>query len=44
MAHDDGAGFLNFDFGSGSPGSGCGSGVEFFSARWTRTVNFRSGT
>ena len=40
MAHDDGAGFFNFDFGSGSPSSGCGSGMDYFSARRTRTVNF----
>jgi PA14 domain len=43
MARDDGASFLNFNFGSGAPGSGCGLGVDYFSARWTRTVNFAEG-
>src|SRR6266511_3335551 len=40
MVRDDGAGFLNFDFGSGSPSSACGVNADNFSARWTRTVNF----
>src|SRR6266498_1111642 len=40
MVRDDGNGFLNFDFGSGSPGSACGVNADNFSARWTRTVNF----
>jgi hypothetical protein len=40
---NDGNSFLNFDFGSGGPGSGCGLGVDYFSARWTRTINFRPG-
>ena len=44
MMRADGAGFLNFDFGSGGPGSSCGLGVDYFSARWTRTVNFGPGT
>jgi hypothetical protein len=43
MVRNDGAGFINFDFGSGGPGSGCGLGVDYFSARWTRTVNLVSG-
>ena len=41
---DDGTGFLNFNWGGGSPCSACGLGVNNFSARWTRTVNFASGT
>jgi len=44
MVRDDGSGSLNFDWGAGSPGSSCGIGVDNFSARWTRTVSFGSGT
>jgi hypothetical protein len=40
MARDDGAGSLNFNFGDGGPDAACGLGVDFFSARWARTVNF----
>jgi hypothetical protein len=40
----DGTGFLNLNFGSGSPSSACGIGADNFSARWTRTVNFAAGT
>src|SRR5262245_17091388 len=43
MVRDEGAGFLNFDFGLGSPGAACGLGVDNFSARWTRTINFMGG-
>jgi PA14 domain len=44
MVRDDGANFLSFDFGLGSPSAACGMGVDNFSARWTRTVNFAAGT
>jgi hypothetical protein len=44
MVRDDGADFLNLNFGGGSPGSACGLGADNFSARWTRTVNFAAGT
>ncbi|HKX26726.1 MAG TPA: PA14 domain-containing protein [Blastocatellia bacterium] len=44
MVRDDGNGFLNFDFGGGSPSASCGVEVDNFSARWTRTVNFAAGT
>jgi len=44
MVRDDGNSFLNFDFGVGGPSSACGLGVDNFSMRWTRTVNFESGT
>jgi PA14 domain len=44
MVRDDGDGFLNFNWGNGSPGSVCGQVVDNFSARWTRTVNFAAGT
>jgi hypothetical protein len=44
MVRDDGANFLNFNFGDGGPGGNCGLGVDNFSARWTRTVDFGSGT
>jgi PA14 domain len=40
---NDGGGFLSADFGGG-PGSGCGLGVDYFSARWTRTINFAAST
>jgi hypothetical protein len=43
MVRNDGAGFLNFNFGNGGPGGNCGLGVDNFSARWTRTANFGSG-
>lgn len=43
MVRDDGDGFLAFDWGEGSPSSSCGIGVDRFSARWTRTVNFPPG-
>src|SRR5262245_2273417 len=44
IIHDDGAGYLNFDFGGGSPGATCGIGADNFSARWTRVVNIEVGT
>jgi len=44
MIRDEGGTFLNFDFGLGSPSAACGIGVDNFSARWTRTVNFAAGT
>jgi hypothetical protein len=43
MVRDDGDGFLNQNFGSGSPNSICAPAVDNFSARWTRTVNFAEG-
>jgi len=44
MVRDDGVDFLNFDFGNGGPSAHCGLGVDNFSARWTRSVNFTFGT
>jgi hypothetical protein len=44
LVRDDGNGNLNFDWGSGSPGSACGIGSDNFSVRWKRTVYFNSGT
>jgi murein DD-endopeptidase MepM/ murein hydrolase activator NlpD len=44
MVRDDGTGPLNFDWGSGSPGSSCGVPADNFSARWTRTAYFNAGT
>jgi hypothetical protein len=44
---DDGGGdSLNFDWGVGPPSTGCNLTVfaDYFSARWTRTVNFAAGT
>src|SRR5262245_34110828 len=43
MLRDDGVGFLNFDFGDGSPSAACGVGADNFLARWTRMVNFAPG-
>ena len=40
MTRDDAN--INFDWGTGSPGSGIPS--DRFSARWTRTLNFNPGT
>jgi hypothetical protein len=40
MVRNDGVGFLNFDFGTGSPSAACGLGVDNFSVRWMRMVNF----
>jgi hypothetical protein len=56
IVRDDGAGFLNFNFGFGFPTTTCGfnkeptgfgvisSYYDNFSIRWTRTVNFPAGT
>src|SRR5262245_57789966 len=43
MLRDDGVGFLNFDFGDGSPSAACGVGADNFHVRWTRMVNFAPG-
>src|SRR5262249_16507543 len=41
---DDGAGFLNFNFGDGNPPAGtCGLTDDNFSARWTRMIYFPRG-
>jgi hypothetical protein len=44
LVRDDGAGFLNFDWGGGSPGSDCGIGSDQFSVHWTRDVYLDAGT
>jgi hypothetical protein len=44
MVRDDGTAFLGFDWGTGTPSSDCGVGVDLFSARWTRNVSFAAGT
>lgn len=44
LTRNDGAGALNFDWGSGSPGTSCGVSVDNFTARWTRTASFSAGT
>ena len=44
MVRDDGDGFLDFDWGGGSPSSGCGIGIDGYSARWTREIEFSGGT
>jgi hypothetical protein len=42
MIRDDGAGFINFDWGNGGPSSDCNVFIDYFSARWTRTVNLQA--
>jgi hypothetical protein len=44
MVRDDGTGFINFNWGTGSPSSSCGIGSDNFSVRWTRDVYFDAGT
>ena len=41
---DDGDGFINFNWGGGSPDSACGMGSDNFSVRWTRKIYFKRGT
>ena len=43
MVRDDGAGFLNFNWGDGGPNSACMVGVDNFSVRWTRQIPFEGG-
>jgi hypothetical protein len=43
MVRNDGIGFIDFNFGTGSPSAACGIGVDNFSIRWTRTINFTAG-
>jgi hypothetical protein len=43
LVRDEGTGNINFAWGSGGP-STCGIGVDNFSARFTRTINFSAGT
>jgi len=44
MVRDDGDGGLNFNWGVGGPESACGIGVDNFSVRWRRSVDFSGGT
>jgi hypothetical protein len=44
MVRDDGASFIDFDWGTGSPSSACGIGADNFSVRWTRTFSFDADT
>jgi len=43
MVRDDGNGFLDFDWGAGSPSTICGIGANRFSVHWVRTLYFDSG-
>jgi hypothetical protein len=43
MVRDDGVDPLNFNWGDGGPSSTCNVFGDYFSARWTRTVNFAQG-
>ena len=45
MTRDDGiSDSLNFNWGGDGPSSACNVFADYFSARWTRTVNFGAGT
>lgn len=44
MIRNDGTGFLDFNWLSGSPSTACGLPVDNFSVRWTRSVAFDGGT
>ena len=44
MVRDDGTGMLAFDWGMGTPSSGCGIPTDQFSVRWTRAVTLNAGT
>ena len=44
MIRDDGDGFLNFDWGSGSPSSQCGVHADQFSVNWSRDLEANAGT
>jgi len=44
LVQDEGLGFLNFNWGVGSPNVACNVFADYFSVRWTRTVNFPAGT
>jgi len=43
MTRDDGVNPLNFNWGDGGPSSTCNVFGDYFSAKWTRTVNFAQG-
>jgi subtilisin len=43
MVKDDGVDPLNFIWGDGGPSSACNVLADYFSARWTRTVNLGAG-
>jgi hypothetical protein len=43
MIRDDGAGFLNFNWGNGSPSAACNIFADYFSARWVRTISLAQG-
>jgi hypothetical protein len=44
MTRDDGVSdSLNFDWGGGGPSSACSVFADYFSTRWTRSVNFAAG-
>ncbi len=44
MVRDDGNGFIDFNWGDGSPSVACGINTNNFSVRWTRNMNFGSGS
>ena len=44
LVRDDGGAGLDFDWGGGSPSSACSVPADGFSARFTRTAAFESGT
>jgi len=44
LVQDEGLGFLNFNWGGGSPNSACNIFADYFSARWTRRVDLGAAT
>ncbi|MCI0666031.1 MAG: PA14 domain-containing protein, partial [Acidobacteria bacterium] len=44
IVRDDGEGFLDFDWGSQSPGAGCNVNGDDFSVRWSRKVILGAGS
>ncbi|MDX2031454.1 MAG: PA14 domain-containing protein [Blastocatellia bacterium] len=44
VVHDEGAGAIDFDWGLAAPNPACSSRTDEFSARWSRTAAFATGT
>ena len=44
MVRNDGAGFLDFDWGTGSPAGNCGVDTDHFSVHWSRDIEVNAGT
>jgi hypothetical protein len=44
LVQDEGLGFLNYNWGGGSPNAACNIFADYFSARWTRRVDLGAAT